>query len=145
MPTPAQLNTEITTDPAAMGYAASVTAGADGDIAAKLNAVGAGAPFVVNREPISVGVFTALLDLTEFATLTQAQRDWLRMLVAASTIDINNAVIKAALNGLFTQAAFPTTRARLIAALTRQGSRAEVLWGAGTIITAADVARALRG
>ncbi len=143
--TSAQLASEINTDPAGVGYAAHVAAGADGAVAAQLNAVGAGAPYVVNREPIAAGIFTALIDEAEFAAASQGARDYLRMLATGGTIDINNAIIKGALNALITQAAWPNTRARLIASLTRQGSRAEVLWGVLTTVSATDVAHALRG
>lgn len=143
--TSAQLAAEINTDPTAIGYASSVAAGAVGAVAAQLNTVGATAAYKINREPVSVGVFTALIDEVEFAAATQGARDYIRMLAGSSTVDLNNAVIQAALNGLITVATWPNTRARLISALTRQGSRAEVLWGALTVISSSDVARSLGG
>lgn len=139
-----QLHDEIVNDPTGVGYAADVTAGSDGNIATKLNTVGSTQAYVVNREPIASATFTALIDLTEFSAGTQAQRDYLGMIVAAPTVDLNNAVVKAALTALFSAAAWPNTRARMSAALTRQGSRAEVLWGTGVAVGAGDVSHVLR-
>lgn len=134
------LASEINTDPAALGYAAPKQAGNDIAVAVLLNAVGAGVSFQVNREPISSALFIANMDPTEFAALTQAQLLRLLIILSGDSVDINGANTQTSLLGIFPNPG--ATKTAIAALLKRQGSRAEVLFGRGTVITGYDVAHA---
>lgn len=139
----AALKTEIQTDPAVLGYSVPLAAGNDHGIADILNAVGAGATFQVNREAITTAFFLSNVSSAEYLALAQLKLLQLTPLMAAQTIDINDASTQAILIGVFGNPS--TTRTNIIALLKRQGSRGEVLFGRGTAITASDVSFALRG
>jgi hypothetical protein len=139
----AALASEINTDPAALGYAAPKAAGNDQGVANLLNAVGAGAGFQVNREPISTAFFLSNVAAAEYLALTAVKLAQLQCIVAAQTVDINDASTQAMLIGVFGNPS--ATRTNIIAILKRQGSRAEVLFGRGTVITVNDISKALRG
>ena len=134
------LATEITTDPAALGYAAPLAAGADQALADILNLVRTGVTFKIDREPITAAAFLAQCSSTEFLALTQLKLSQLSTVFAAQMIDINDVSTQAILLGIFPAAG--TTKANIQAILKRNGSRAEVLFGRGAIVTADDIARA---
>lgn len=137
----AALATEINTDPLTLGYATPKAAGNDQAIAILLNAVGAGASYQVNREAIPVALLFVNIDATEFLALSDIKLQQLQAVLAAVSIDLNDASTRAILIGIFGNPS--VTRTNLTAILKRQGSRAEVLFGRGTTITSNDVARAL--
>jgi hypothetical protein len=139
----AALKTEIQTDPQALGFAAMLAAGSDQPIADALNLVRAGAAYQVNREAITSALFISQMDPTEFAALTQAQLLRLEVILTGGTVDINDTRTQSNLLGIFPNPG--TTKTNVAALLKRQGSRAEVVLGRGTVVTASDVGRALRG
>ena len=127
------LKTEITSDPAAIGYAA---ANGDHDAIAKL----------LNKpqrtsdaETINGGVLVSCLDKTEFTALTAADKAYLNLFVTAGDVPVT-ANARQALRSLFP--AGTETRNRINTATRRAGSRAEEL-GLGRV-TESDVADALR-
>lgn len=138
----AALKTEIQTDPKALGFAALVTAGNDQGIADKLNQVGA------SGETIGSGVIPTwriinATDPTEWAALTAQEKQRYQTLTGAGLLDTSNTNVRTAFTSMF--AVGTATRTALNGLTTRSAARAEVLFGAGTVITSADVARALRG
>jgi hypothetical protein len=140
---PAALATEIQQDADALGYAASVVAGNDQAVADALNLVRAGATFQVSREPISTAFFLSNVAPAEFLALTAVKLAQLQCIVAAQSVDINDASTQAMLVGIFGNPS--ATRTAIIAILKRQGSRAEALFGRGAVVSASDVSKALRG
>lgn len=145
---PAALRAEITTDPAGLGYAPLVAAGADAGIAALLGATtGPGAAPIalpsVSRDAFLLGLRPAYMSLP---TLPAAvQQKWDRILAA---INSGAAVaIDAGTQGLLASAVADgvLTQAQADAVWHRTGSRAEVLFGPDTVMTQADVSFALRG
>jgi hypothetical protein len=133
------LNTELLTDPAGLGYAAEIAAGSDGNLATLLNAPKA-----------DVSVFRGVIDgrevvsattPAEFLSLTSAQQTlYLAITGASGGVDTSNALVRSAFAAMFAAGA---TRTALLAIASREGSRAEELFGTGTTISHLDVARAL--
>jgi hypothetical protein len=125
------LKTEITTDPAGLGY--------DGksheDQAVLINKQ----QRTIDAEEISGGVLVSCLDKTEFTALSAADKAYLNLFVTAGNVPVT-ANVRQALRALFP--ADSETRRRINAATRRNGSRAEEL-GFGRV-TESDVADALR-
>ncbi len=139
-----QLLTELQTDPAALGYAAKVNVGADGDLAGLINAIGATAAFNKFRNDITIHDVNDSIVPADFAALTSLQIDKIRLVFTGTDrIDANSANTRAIFLGIFS--AMPNTVTALTAMATRKGSRAEVLWGTGTVVTVSDISFALRG
>lgn len=145
--TPAQLAAEINGDPAAIGYATKVAAKDDAGVAALLNTPTATDVF---RNDIGMNEVVNAIPAADFITLTQLQVSKLSLMFQSTpTIDGTSSNIRTILGsavaatGLF--ATLPNTIAALTALAKRKGTRAEVLWGIGTVIGQADVSFALRG
>lgn len=134
------LKTEIQTDPLTFGYLTAGTGGNDEAIAVLLNTVRVGAK--VNQGLIAPALVVGCIVYTEWATVAAELRQYIQMTLQ-DAVDVNNTNVKAAYQAAF--GAGTTTRANFVKLLQRDASRAESLWGAGTIIMAADVAKALRG
>jgi hypothetical protein len=144
---PTQLAAEINIDPLGLGFAALVASGDDRGIADALNSLAApGAALVtmssMTRDQFLTAILPAALVLATKDAPTQAK--WDRLIALARSADaiepavVTPLVAMAQGDGLLT-----TDQAAAIG--KRTGSRAEVLWGAGTIIAQQDVAFALRG
>ncbi len=139
-----ELNTELTTDPQTLGYApADGNDVADGDI---INL-----PRVGNQRDNFVTPFDIeeAVDAADWpsANNEQFKRDlWRDVLLSAGfegTINANANNVRAKVLVVFS--AGSTTRTNLEALQTRDGSRAEVLWGDNSIVTTVAIAKALRG
>lgn len=133
----AQLKTEINTDPTALGYAPFRNGANDSALAGLLNNIIVGNK--VNSLAITADVFAGLIAQTDYIALTTARQSWLNFIMFSPTIDLNNATILAGLNVLFPSGA---SRTNIAATQQRDGSRAEKLFGAGTVITLFDIAAA---
>lgn len=141
--TSAALASEINTDPKALGYAAPKASGADGAVAAILNATYAGVGTVYRRN-IAPHEIEECLVYAELGSLTVQQWQLFQTVLEAGVIDASKATIQNILIGMFPNTT--TTYANLVAvAKTPNPTRAEELWGQGTVVTVADVAHALRG
>jgi len=123
------LKTELTTDPRGYGYAPSWADGSDGILADLLNLVRPG--IAVTRGLIQTWEIVAATDGGEYNALSATAKDIYKTLVSAGVVDVNDAQIRTILSALFP--AGSTTRANLIARLTRDGSRAEELFGTGVV------------
>jgi hypothetical protein len=141
--TQAALLSEIQTDPQALGLNTPFVAKQYGVVAGLLNAVGAGAPYLVFRNDIQYQeVINAIAD-ADFLALTQLQTSKLD-LFKTTTIDATRAQVRSKFTsggGIFTSASAGTLTA-LTNVAQRQGSRAEVLWGTGFAVTLQNVAEA---
>lgn len=154
----AALKAELLTDPTALGYAPSRTAGDDVTLASVINA--ARAAITIRRADITPTELVNVIDVADYTALpaspTVAQLSterrllaWLSGAMAASGAirllndDGTNAPAVANLQAMFP--AGSGTRTRILALAVRQGSRAEQLFGVGTTIAPLIIAQALRG
>ena len=129
----AALKTEITSDPAAIGYA---TANGDHEAIAKL----LNKPQrTIDAESLSSGILVSCIDRTEFAALPAADKGYLNLFVTAGDVPMSTNV-RQALRALFPVGS--ETRTKINQATRRTGSRADEL-GFGRV-TESDVADALR-
>lgn len=136
----AALTAEIQNDPTTLGYAPFVAAGNDQAIADLLNTLRVG--ISVNRDTVTGNEFLAAVVLSDYTALVDADsKAWVKSLASMATIDVKNANIRAIVAGMFPGGS--ATRANLVALQTRQGSRAEQLFGAGNSVSIFDIARAL--
>ena len=147
----AALKTELQTDPTSLGYApfiAPSTAAGDGkgddaSPARLINQPNAATPQF--RSDVTIHDIVAAIAPTDFAALTALQIAKLQLLFSGvSTIDATVATTRNIIQGIFTGASTATMNA-LVAMAKRPGSRAEVLFGAGAVVTPTQVALALRG
>jgi hypothetical protein len=138
----ASLKTELDADPKALGYAQQ--AGNDAVIAGMLNALTGPGAETITLPVMSHDQFAALIAPAVMAlgSSTAMQTKWNPMLTLASsaqnvgTTPQNMGLLNALVaDGLM-------TAAQVTAGTTRIGSRAEVLYGAGTVIEWQDIARA---
>lgn len=138
-----ELNTELSSDPLTLGYAALISSGNHAALADILNdKAGAGAASI-DREFVDAATFQSQVDPTEYLALSVAQQNlWNAILTASSggSIPIKNNTLR---NQVLAVWAAGTTRTNLAALQTRTGSRAEVLWGDGAVITHTMIAQAL--
>lgn len=136
------LAAELATDTSGLGYTAHVAAGEHQAIADLLNAPNAS--ISVPRGSVSISEIVKVLAAhpSEIQALTTAQRANLQILLSGDPIDPDDAAITAAFQNIF---AGTQTLTDLAAFKNRPGSRAEQLFGTGTIVENTDVALALRG
>lgn len=143
--TPANLRSELQSDPAGLGYAALIAAGNDAAIMAAINSpTGPGAASIpltsIPRDSFMTSLLPAYLTLASKDAATQAK--WDRILGV-----LNNSTIIAPNPGLFAIAIADglLSQAQADACWHRVGSRAESLWGAGLAVSLSDISFALRG
>jgi len=139
------LNTEITTDPTGRGYAPFVSSGHTQGVADLLNEKQS----AIRMDNFVTG--TQLLEAvvtTDYPTTSAEQdkrdlwRDVLAAVISEGTINANATRIKTHVLQVFSGAA---TRSNLAALQTRDGSRAEVLFGRDSVVTHRNVGLALGG
>ncbi len=145
------LKSELLTDPAKVGYASYMPAGMPANTAAIANllnaATGPGAGVValatIDHDDFVADILPAVL--TTLPTLSTAlQTKWNTILAQFSTsseVLLTNATTQTLLSGAVTDGL--ATQAQVTAWTTRAGSRAEVLFGAGTVAAQSDVMAAL--
>jgi hypothetical protein len=133
----AELKAELDADPSGLGYAAML---ADGTIADALNLVRS--DIDIDRGVIPSYEIVNATAHAEWAVLSSAEKQRYQTLTGAGSVDASNANVRAAFSAMF--AAGTATRTALVAMLTRKGSRAEQLWGAGAFIGPMAVAEAKR-
>jgi hypothetical protein len=145
----AVLKTELQTDPRGMDYATPRAAGNDTTLADLLNSpTGAGSGTVtvpsLARNDFLLALAPAYLVLPSLSQALQAKWDRILAVIrAADRIDLANPSVQALLAQAVTDGVL--TQAQVNALGQRVGSRAEVLFGAGTVVSIQDVGRALQG
>lgn len=139
----AALQSELTNDPKAIGYAGQ--SGNATTIASLMNTspepIAAGSQEQIYRLRVASSDMMAGVVLSEFAALVQANRDYCAMLFSAQYVNTGDANIRTQLAAIFGGAT--TSRANMIAAAQKNASRAEALWGDGFRVTPQQVAEAL--
>lgn len=139
----AKLLTEITTDPAALGYAPFVASGDDASVAALLNTVGTATITrpTLSREDLFIALLPAASTFSGATASVKAKWDWIfNVLKGVTTLD--SASINFIATSLVTDTLIP--QANVDAFLTRKCSRAEIVLGYGVAVSINDVAKALR-
>jgi len=134
------LKTELTTDPAGLGYAAHIVTGSFSPIVDLLAAPRAG--FTVFRGVIPSYEIINATAPAEWASLTAVEKQRYQTLTGAGDVDVSNTNVRAAFGAMF--GAGTLTRDALVALASRPGSRAEQVLGTGVTVNAEDIATALR-
>lgn len=144
-----QLAAELTNDPLSIGYRALITAGNDNGIASLLNLLTGPGSATITLSSLSgdlfrTGLLPAVLSLGSASAALQTKYQYILTVAnAAQVVDMTNPYVLGAIQGLVTDALM--TQAQATAINHRTGSRAEVLFGGGAIVTSNDVSKALRG
>lgn len=129
-----ELKTEITTDPVGLGYAGKT----DKEVADTMNLVRDTITIDVDRVS-NEGLLAAVVG-SEFMALTaEKQRGWLAIM-ALDNVPVRNTNIRGQIAAIW--GAATTTRQNLLDLQTKDGSRAEAIWGDGAKVTHLDVAKA---
>jgi hypothetical protein len=138
----AALITEVTTDPKGLGYAGA--SGNSATIADLMNLapepIAAGSQEQIYRNRADSRDLMAGIVLSEYAALTQANRDYCAMLFSAPQVNTGDANVRTQLAAIF---AAGTSRTNMIAAAQKNASRSEALWGDGFRVTPQAVSQAL--
>jgi hypothetical protein len=164
MITLAKLKTELTTDPRGYGYATSISLGDDQGAADLINTIrdGSNPPatptaaggvasglITVRRSNILSTELLEAIDTRDFVTnATTIQASWFESITQAPMIrlmndDGTNTRVLTNLVRLLNNT--NGTQTRLTAVATRPGSRSEELFGTDQVVSADQVAHALRG
>ena len=138
MLTRAALTSEITTDPAGIGYGPFLNVN-DQKVADLINQVRPSIT-VFRNDLRGSEVFGAIV-LAEYALLTPANQSFINTMILTPTIDVTSSTIRSNIVAIF--GAGTATRANLGGIAQRTGSRAEQLGGTGTVVSELDVANAL--
>lgn len=143
----AALKTELTTDPKAIGYASQLNI-SDIAVAAMLNATTGNGAATVNlpsiaHDDLAILIAPVVMALSTATAALQAQWGPMLQLIGGIQSVALNAQNLGMLNAL--SADFPTQlpASAVTAATTRMGSRAEVLFGVGTVVSWTDIAKAM--
>lgn len=153
-PTTTQLKAEIQNDPAALGYAPFVAANDFLGAANLINAVNAA--ISIKRPDVMAAEVLQAVDVRDVAfpnvsAVPAASQPlataWFTAVLALSRIQLvnNDGTDTTALKNikLLLVSGGQGSQARLNALAVRPGSRAESLWGAGVVVSGADIANAL--
>jgi hypothetical protein len=128
------LRTEIEGDPSNRGYAPFRTSGSDGAIADLMNVIIVGNTVVDGI--VTKDEFVNSIRIQDMPT-TAAQIGFLQLVAALPQFDWGKSRLQNALTAIFPNTT--PTWASLNAKASRDGTRAEKLWGIGTVVSADDV------
>jgi hypothetical protein len=116
----------------------------DGQLIASIYNAASGA-YSVDAGGISQAAVFSAFNATEYAALDAATQSKITALTSnGATVDFSNASMVGTFTALLS-ASYPKSLANLLALATRPASRAESLFGAGTLIDANDVGAAMLG
>jgi hypothetical protein len=158
----ATLADELQNDPANVGYAPYVASGADKSIVTLLNQVQEGQSYLINKGVVDAdtagGTWGDLIFLVPLNPNADIRAKWLaavqNLFTPRATIDYSDPLFdiffaQVVADQLQIPDGLGGTRnieqADVDARIMRQGSRAEVVCGSGTVIKKKDVSKALRG
>ncbi len=135
------LKAEFHNDPLHLDYAA--LSGAPGGLQALINNQTGPGSGIIAHEPITGAAFLRLINPNDLGVLTIAQTGQVNIYAGADSVAIGDDDFQSWILGLFTAGNASDTHSALVAAATRTGSRAEVLWGAGTNVPIGDIQDAI--
>ena len=134
------LKTESTTDPQGYGYAVPYDRGSDSDVAYLLNQ--SRAVIRIDRDIVPAYEIYEAIVPGEWKALVADEKQRIQTLLSMGEVNAQGPNTRASF--LATFVAGSQTRTNLAALQTRDGSRAEQLFGAGIAVTWQDVAAARR-
>lgn len=138
----AALATEINTDPVTLGYAPAKVAGSASQIAALLNST-YGAVTTVYRKNIPAGEILSGIVWAEVSAFTAARIAAIQLMLSTGTVDGSSQNIRDFFAGALTGANTSKSNLDTISKVAKP-TRAEELWGAGTVVSASDIASIIR-
>lgn len=131
--TPFGLRNELVTDPRNLGYSGFLASGDYIAVANALASIRSGAAYDIWRKDISPKEIVNSIQPVDFAKLSTLQAQQLQVLFVASPVDATLSGVRSNFTIVFSGAS--GTIDNLTALASRQGSRAEVLFGPGVSIT----------
>ena len=134
------LKSELQADPSGLGYAPLIAGGNHTGCADALNLVRAG--ISIARDLVQAHEIFEQIVPAEWVSLVATERERINQILSMGWVNVSGANTRAAFQAAF--GAGTTTRANLLAYLTRQGSRAEQLFGSGVQISHDQIAQALK-
>lgn len=139
------LKTELTTDPKALGYAPHLATGNHSAIAALLNAT---YPASANIQlgDVPCHKVRSCISLADWVAITPEQRAYLHMLLDGETVNLSDGMVDDNLvkaGGIWPPGTTLNSRSRLMAMKQRKATRSEELFGLDSVVTIADIPRAL--
>jgi hypothetical protein len=140
------LKNEILTDPLSFGYAqyvSGVQQGNDLAIANLVNSKQSGS--LIFRNDIAPKEVIEKILPNDFAGMAQIQLSRLNVLFQSAPIDATISGIRQSFVAVFSGGSYSGTVNALNLMARKEGTRSEVLFGAGTVVTQSDVSFALRG
>ena len=141
-----QLKTELNTDPNAYGYAPFIASGADQNLADMLNLPRAA--IVMPRPDVNPLEILEAIKVTDFINAPNVLfASWFESITQYPAVRIlkeNGTETRVMTNFLSILVNGSQSEVRLRALASREGSRAEQLFGVGTTVSNADIAQALR-
>lgn len=148
--THANIKAEILSDPENVGYSTYIDSlgnskvdGATQSVADLINSKTGNGTGRLPADPMDSGEFRALIDATEAQTLTLAQQSYFNMYVISPNVAVASPNVQAMIGNVFPVETCPKTNAAMTAAFTRVASRAEILFGPGSELTAQEIGTAL--
>lgn len=135
------LHNDLYNGPYAVQLAPMISAGQDAAIAAFYNEKPAAQGGTEAADPITGAQFLAALNPAELNNLTGLELQQIGLYTAADQVSIGDEALQAWITSIWTQEASPLTHARLTGMATQAASRAELLYGPGTVLTDYDVSQ----
>jgi len=140
------LKAEIQTDPTNLGYSEYTAVGSDAGVAYLLNQPTETLISIpsLSKGEFLLGIAPAGQSLLSASDAIQKKWNWyLGLAQASETINLSHPTIQALLSEIVSDGLL--TQEQVDAFTKRQATRAEVLFGYATVITASDVSVAVRG
>ena len=136
----AALHTELTTDPVSMGYLPLVQKANDQAVADLINSLTSPGVASIFRNDVKPPEVLNAIVAADFAAMTQLAVSQLQLFLSQPFLDATLSNTRTIFLNIFT--GMSATRTALSAVFQRNGSRAEVLWGAGFVVTPAQAGAA---
>jgi hypothetical protein len=153
------LKTEFQTDPRGYGYAGQMNPRNDDMLARLINfardgvtvppAGVAGQSIKINQATVNTGLIRGATTLGAFGGLNVDEKDWFSWLTANGEIPVNAETLQQlagvpdSAGSMWLLADRPAMNAAMEAIMRKWGSRAEELFGRGTVVSIDDVGKAL--
>lgn len=138
----AALASELRNDPAVLGYAPAVTSGDENTLVTLINEARASGEYQQDRDPVTPDQVFAQVNPTEFLLVTATGLARLQTMFALPVLDLASTNVKTMLDDVFPNGG--PTRQALAVLQKRAGSRAELLFGRGYVVTQNQIGQALR-
>lgn len=135
--TTASLIAELQADPLSLGYADFLSSGDDNAGSDVLNTLRSGGGFLVYADPVPPSALFDAIDPEDYTSLTTTDLARLQTIFTLAEVNLSESSTLTKVLGVFPNGS-PSVLA-ITALQHRAGSRAEVLWGPGTVVTPNEV------